>query len=126
VLLSEKMVGRMMKRFTKIGTRSCFSTTSYDLFNPTEQHRQLRQTLRSFVDQEVSKQSLSWDRDEKFNVDLFRKLGDLGLLGITVSEEYGGSGLIIRHSFSHSFKVWMPQLLSLLTKRFDIIITSFS
>jgi isovaleryl-CoA dehydrogenase len=66
---------------------------SYDLFHPTEQHRQLRETLRSFVDQEVSKQTLTWDREEKFNVNLFRKLGDLGLLGITVSEEYGGSGM---------------------------------
>ena len=38
-------------------------------------------------------QALEHDRMEKFNVDLFRKLGELGLLGMTVDEEYGGSGM---------------------------------
>jgi len=36
---------------------------------------------------------MAHDREEKFNVPLFRKLGELGLLGITVPEEYGGAGL---------------------------------
>jgi isovaleryl-CoA dehydrogenase len=36
---------------------------------------------------------LQYNREEKFNVDLFRKLGNLGLLGITVPSEYGGSGM---------------------------------
>jgi alkylation response protein AidB-like acyl-CoA dehydrogenase len=75
--------------------RSSLSSIKYDLFNPTEQHAQLRHTVQSFCESEVSTQGLEWDRDEKFNIDLFRKLGDLGLLGITVAEEYGGSGQII-------------------------------
>ncbi len=38
-------------------------------------------------------QALKHNREEKFNVELFKKLGELGLLGITVNTEYGGSGM---------------------------------
>ncbi len=63
------------------------------LFNPTEEHASLRTMLRDFVEKEVDPQALKHNREEKFNVDLFRKLGDLGLLGITVEPEFGGSGM---------------------------------
>lgn len=64
-----------------------------NLFNPTDEHQALREMLRSFVESEVDPQALEFNRKEKFNVDLFRKLGGLGLLGITVETEYGGSGM---------------------------------
>lgn len=64
-----------------------------DLFNPTPEHRMLRETIASFTQAEVEPQAYQYDRDEKFNLPLFRKLGELGLLGITVPETYGGSGL---------------------------------
>ena len=64
-----------------------------DLFNPTEEHQMLRETLTQWVSQEVEPQALEFDRNEKFNLGLFRQLGELGLLGITVPEEFGGSGL---------------------------------
>ncbi|MCB0386462.1 MAG: acyl-CoA dehydrogenase family protein, partial [Bdellovibrionales bacterium] len=66
--------------------------TKFDLFNPTEEHSMLRQMVREFVEAEVEPQALEFDRSERFNLSLFRKLGELGLLGITVPEEYGGSG----------------------------------
>ena len=53
----------------------------------------LRQTVRDFVVAEVEPQAAEYDRKECFNLPLFRKLGDLGLLGITVSDAYGGSGM---------------------------------
>jgi isovaleryl-CoA dehydrogenase len=62
-----------------------------DLFNPSEEHKMLRETVRSFVASDVEPQALEFDRAEKFNLPLFRKLGDLGLLGITVPGEFGGS-----------------------------------
>ncbi len=65
----------------------------FDLFNPTEEHKMLRQTLRQFVAAEIEPQAEAFDRDEKFNLTLFRKLGDLGLLGISVPAKYGGSEL---------------------------------
>lgn len=64
-----------------------------DLLNPTDEHKMLREAVRSFVSAEVEPQALEYDRAEKFNLPLFRKLGELGLLGITVPESYAGSGL---------------------------------
>lgn len=69
------------------------STAPFDLYNPSEEHQMLRRTVRDFVLREVEPQALEYDRDEKFNVALFRQLGELGLLGLTVSEDFGGTGM---------------------------------
>jgi isovaleryl-CoA dehydrogenase len=66
---------------------------NFDLFNPSEEYKMLRLSVREFVVAEIEPQALEYDRKEQFNLELFRKLGALGLLGITVSEAYGGSGL---------------------------------
>ena len=79
-----------------------------DLANPTEEHRMLREMVRDFVREEVEPQALEFDREEKFNLDLFRKLGEYGLLGISVPAEHGGSGMdatavaIINEELSYS------------------------
>ncbi|MGC6417819.1 MAG: acyl-CoA dehydrogenase family protein [Bradymonadia bacterium] len=67
--------------------------SSADLYNPTEEHAVLRSMVRDFTEREVQPQALEFDRLEKFNMPLFRKLGELGLLGITVDEQFGGSGM---------------------------------
>ena len=64
-----------------------------DLFNPTPEHRALRELVRSFTEREVDPQAEASDRDERFNLELFAKLGELGLLGVTVEERFGGAGL---------------------------------
>ena len=64
-----------------------------DLFNPTDEHKMLRETVRSFAEREVQPQAAEHDREERFNLDLFRKLGELGLLGITAPSDHGGSGM---------------------------------
>lgn len=69
------------------------SWKTFDLLNPTEEHKMLRDMVKSFVQAEVEPQAHQFDREEKFNVDLFKKLSELGLLGITVPEQYGGSGM---------------------------------
>ncbi|MCB0379465.1 MAG: acyl-CoA dehydrogenase family protein [Bdellovibrionales bacterium] len=66
---------------------------SLDLFNPTEEHKMLRDTLAQWVQSELEPQAHEHDREEKFNLDLFRQLGELGLLGITVPEVDGGAGM---------------------------------
>lgn len=63
------------------------------VFNPTETHKQLRTMLRDFVLHEVEPQANHFNRIEKLNLPLLKQLGDLGLFGLTVDEEYGGSGL---------------------------------
>mmetsp|Transcript_21317 Transcript_21317/g.46569 ORF Transcript_21317/g.46569 Transcript_21317/m.46569 type:complete len:463 (-) Transcript_21317:4659-6047(-) len=76
------------------GTLSSSSSSSLtDFFNPTDTHFQLRSMLRDFVKKEVEPQALEFDRTETFNLALLKQLGDLGLLGLTVEEEYGGTGL---------------------------------
>ncbi len=64
-----------------------------DLFAPTPEHALLAGTLREFVEREVEPQAAEFDRREDFNLPLFRKAGALGLLGVTLPEELGGSGL---------------------------------
>ena len=64
-----------------------------DIANPSEEHQMLREMVRDFVHEYVEPQALEFDRDEKFNLELLRSLGEFGLLGLTASEEYGGAGL---------------------------------
>jgi isovaleryl-CoA dehydrogenase len=66
---------------------------SFDLFAPTPEHALLGQTLREFVAREVEPQAARHDREERFNLALFRQAGAIGLLGLTIGEEYGGAGL---------------------------------
>ena len=63
------------------------------LFTPSDTHSQFREMLRNFVTKEVEPQALNYNRDEKLNLPLLRKLGDLGLHGVCVAEDAGGSGL---------------------------------
>jgi isovaleryl-CoA dehydrogenase len=64
-----------------------------DLYNPTEEHKMLRETVAAFTAAEVEPQAHDYDRKEEFNLGLFKKLGDLGLLGITSDAKHGGSGM---------------------------------
>lgn len=64
-----------------------------DIANPTEEHAMIREMVRDFVREEVEPQALEHNREEKFNLTLFRQMGEYGLLGITVPEEYGGAGM---------------------------------
>ncbi len=68
-------------------------TAGYDLYNPSEEAALLRETVRRFVDKEVEPQALEYERSETFNRALFSRLGELGLLGVTVPESYGGAGM---------------------------------
>lgn len=64
-----------------------------DIFNPAPEHLALREMVRTFTQREVEPQAAAHDRAERFNLPLFRKLGELGLLGITVGEDVGGAGM---------------------------------
>lgn len=79
-----------------------------ELFNPTPEHRMLREMVSGFVREEVEGQAEEYDRRQTLNLPLFRRLGELGLFGITIPAEDGGSGMdataavIAHHELSKS------------------------
>ena len=65
-------------------------------FELTDEQRLVRETAREFVDGEIVPVARDNDRAEKFDLDVVRKLGEMGFLGAIISEEYGGRGLDYR------------------------------
>ena len=62
-------------------------------FDLGEEADMLRETVRGFAEAEIAPRAADIDRDNEFPVDLWRKFGSLGLLGITIAEEYGGTSM---------------------------------
>jgi len=62
-------------------------------FEPTEEQQQIAQTIRDFGKKAILPHVMEWDEQQEFPVDLFKELGKLGLMGVLVPEQYGGSGL---------------------------------
>ncbi len=62
-------------------------------FDLGEQADMLRDTVRSFADDKIAPRAAEIDRTNQFPLDLWPQMGALGLLGVTVEEEFGGSGM---------------------------------
>src|SRR5271156_6523582 len=62
-------------------------------FDLGENADMLRSSVEAFAATEIAPRATDIDRDNTFPADLWRKMGDLGVLGITVEEEYGGAGM---------------------------------
>jgi acyl-CoA dehydrogenase len=58
----------------------------------TEEHEALRESLRSFIEKEIRPHAPAWEDVHEFPVELFTRMGELGFLGLTYPEEYGGQG----------------------------------
>ena len=67
-----------------------FPSMNFDLGDSIDM---LRDAVQQFVKAEITPRAADIDSSNEFPMDLWRKLGDMGLLGITVEEEYGGSGM---------------------------------
>ena len=62
-------------------------------FQATELTEQVAQTARDFANQHIKPHVMEWDETQEFPVHIFKKLGELGMMGVLVPEEYGGAGL---------------------------------
>ena len=67
-----------------------FPSLNFDLGETAEM---LRESVYGFAQNEIAPRAGAIDRENEFPADLWRKMGDVGLLGITVEEEYGGAGM---------------------------------
>lgn len=62
-------------------------------FAPTDTQLEIAKMIQDFAEKEIRPKMMEWDESQKFPVDLFHKMGELGLMGVLVPQEYGGSGL---------------------------------
>jgi alkylation response protein AidB-like acyl-CoA dehydrogenase len=61
-------------------------------FSPTENQEMIAHMIRDFGARHIKPHLMDWDERQEFPADLFRQLGELGLMGVMVPQEYGGSG----------------------------------
>ena len=69
------------------------STTTGLSFNPSENQQMIKQMVADFANKHIRPHIMEWDESQEFPVEVFRKMGELGLMGVLVPEEYGGAGL---------------------------------
>jgi alkylation response protein AidB-like acyl-CoA dehydrogenase len=62
-------------------------------FKYTDTQNSIAEMVRDFANKHIRPNIMEWDEAQKFPVDLFKKMGELGLMGVLVPTEYGGSGL---------------------------------
>lgn len=62
-------------------------------FAPTDNQKMIADTVRDFAEKNIRPHVMTWDESQEFPIDLFREMGKLGLMGVLVPEQYGGSGL---------------------------------
>ena len=62
-------------------------------FQLGQEHEAIRDMVRDFARKEIAPNALRWDEEQHFPRELFTQLGELGLLGVVIPEEFGGAGL---------------------------------
>ncbi|MCX2574714.1 acyl-CoA dehydrogenase [Pedobacter sandarakinus] len=62
-------------------------------FSETETQQNVKAMVRDFAEKNIRPHIMDWDESQHFPVELFKQLGELGLMGVLVPETYGGSGL---------------------------------
>ena len=62
-------------------------------FKPTDSQEMIAQTVRKFAEIHIRPKMMEWDESQEFPLDVFKKMGELGLMGILVPHEYDGAEL---------------------------------
>jgi len=61
-------------------------------FSETEDQKAVGEMVRKFAEKHIRPKMMEWDESQEFPVDVFKKMGEIGLLGVLVPTEYGGAG----------------------------------
>ncbi len=61
-------------------------------FTSNENQEMIAKMVRDFGDKNIRPKMMEWDESQEFPIEVFKKLGELGLMGVLVPQEYGGSG----------------------------------
>jgi acyl-CoA dehydrogenase len=61
-------------------------------FSMNENQQMIAEMVRKFADEKIRPRIMEWDESQEFPVEIMKQLGELGLLGVLVPQEYGGSG----------------------------------
>ena len=61
-------------------------------FSKNENQVMIAQMVRDFAEKEIRPKMMEWDESQEFPIEVFKKLGEMGLMGVFIPEEYGGSG----------------------------------
>jgi len=62
-------------------------------FTSTENQKLIAQTVKDFAEKNIRPYLMDWDESQIFPVEVLKKMGELGIMGVLVPEEYGGAGL---------------------------------
>ncbi|MEA2274780.1 MAG: hypothetical protein QOI98_3488 [Solirubrobacteraceae bacterium] len=62
-------------------------------FRLSDEQSQIKQMVREFAQSELKPHVMEWDEAQHFPVEVFKKCGELGMLGVTIPEQYGGAAL---------------------------------
>src|SRR5205823_10752182 len=94
--LSRALARRLLPRARRHGLRRAADRRARDElrvnYELSEEQELLRRTVRDFAESRVAPVAPELDREERFPYDLVAELADLGLMGMTIPEEYGGAG----------------------------------
>src|SRR5690606_1982803 len=86
----QTMKSEQTSTITELAMTSQYSSLNLDL---GEEQDLLCQSVSQFAEKEIAPRAAAIDQENQFPNDLWRKFGDMALLGLTVSEEFGGSGM---------------------------------
>ncbi|MBP6456553.1 MAG: acyl-CoA dehydrogenase family protein [Chitinophagaceae bacterium] len=62
-------------------------------FSPTELQLEISEMVKTFAEKNIRPDMMKWDESQEFPIELFHKMGELGLMGVLIPQELGGAGL---------------------------------
>jgi isovaleryl-CoA dehydrogenase len=85
----------MISRFLRLNrvTKRYYDSYNVAVAGLSPELNDLRESVADFVSRELTPRAAQVDKDNEFPMDMWRKFGEMGLLGITAPEEYGGQGM---------------------------------